>query len=122
MLLASNAPRHLYGFCFKYAGFLLNNLPYAAGEKLTCREKALGRLIPGVRARFHAFGCAAFKHMSHPTGPATDKLDPKAEEHIFIGVNEKANDYYLASLPHFKISNSAHVIFVEDDFPCKRVM
>ena len=54
------------------------------------------------------------------TGPATDKLDPKAEEHIFIGVDEKANAYYLASLPHFKISVSAHVIFVEDDFPCKR--
>ena len=119
MMIGSGVPAKFHGYAFYYAAYVLNNLPYEAGGRVTCMEKWYGKLLPGVQERLHTFGCLAFKQLSHPTAERLDYLDPRSEPHVFLGVNENSKDFIVATIPHYKISDSAHLHFVEDVFPCK---
>ena len=48
-----------------------------------------------------------------------DKLDPRAELCVFVGIDPNGLGYRLARLPGFKITTSLHVTFVEEHYPCK---
>jgi len=121
MLIDSGLPRSFYGEALMYAAYLLNRLPYAAGTRITRLEMFKQKLLPNQHSRTHTFGCAAYKHLVHPTGPNVDKLDAKSKLCIFVGVEKNSNSYRLIEPVHFaKVPSSAHCIFVEDMFPAKK--
>ena len=120
MLIGSGLPKRFYGEAIIYATYILNRLPHRAGAVLTRLERYTRKLQPTQRSRVHAFGCAAFVHLKHPTGPSVDKLDPKAEEYALVGYDEQQQAYRVVRVPFYqsrKINVSAHVTFVEDRFP-----
>ena len=122
MLIGSGLPMMFYGEAIIYACYILNRLPYRAGAKLTRLDKYTGKINPNQLNRVHTFGCSAFVHLKHPTGPAVDKLEAKSTELVLVGYDEEQQSYRCVQLPRYarvKISISAHVTFVEDRFPAK---
>ena len=101
-----------------YSTYILNRLPYASGELETCIERYYQRKIANPRRHIRVFGCAAWVHLSHPTGPHVDKLDPKAELHVLVGFDPQRRCYILETLQG-KLVYSAHCIFNESVFPWK---
>ena len=71
-------------------------------------------------AHVRTFGCAAFVHLVHTTGPNVDKWDPKSVMHVLLGWDDEHQCYRLALPPNYKIVYSAHVTFQEELFPCKQ--
>jgi len=120
MLMQSGAPAHLYGEAFMYAVYILNRLPRRAGDTKTRLEYWTGRDLPVAHKSVRTWGCAAWVQQVHPTKtPKQDKLLAKATRHILLGVDERRQCYRLGAMPHYQIVHSAHVIFNEEDFPCK---
>ena len=118
MLIQSAAPKNRYGRALLYSTYILNRLPYTSGELETCIERYYQRKIANPRRHIRVFGCAAWVHLSHPTGPHVDKLDPKAELHVLVGFDSQRRCYILETLQG-KMVYSAHCIFNESMFPWK---
>ena len=124
MLICSGLPTMFYGEAIIYACYILNRLPFRTGAKLTRLDKYTGRINTNQLSRVHTFGCSAFIHLKHPTGPAVDKLDAKSKEYALLGYDEEQQCYRAVEPPHYarvKVSVSAHITFVEDRFPAKLV-
>ena len=121
MMIESKAPAQLHGEATMYAAYILNRLPFRAGEKLSRLEMYKQRTIPGQLDKIHVFCCAAYVHTKHDTGPYVHHFQERSELHVFLGYDEESQCYRLCK-PHQprKVIFSAHVIFVEDDFPFSR--
>ena len=118
MLRHAGAPRALVEFALVHATMLLNRLPRARkGERelVVPLHRWLGMAPPSVLHVLKVWGCTAYA-LVH-TG--REKFDSKAVRLIHLGYDVARSAYILCSLPHFKISYSAHVTFNEDDFPLR---
>ena len=107
MLAHAGAPPKLWGYAMKYAVYILNRLPYKQGSKQTRVERWTGRTIPTPHKHVRVWGCTAWKHEAHPTGPHLDKLAPRSKRHILLGFNDNYTSYVLGELPYYKTSFSA---------------
>ena len=121
MLIHAGAPRFLYGEALHYAAYVLNRLPWRTGETQSRIERWLNKPAGSAHKSIRTWGCAAWDHRVHPTGPAVDTLEPRAIKKILVGIDEARQCYRLLSLPHYKLSFSAHVHFDENDFPCRKL-
>ena len=121
----AQTPEKTYGEALLHQCYVLNRLPPRRGGKLTRLELFEGRLQPRQHKYLRPFGCAAYLHKDHGVrgkvdGPgAMDKLDPRAELCVLVGVDPNGLGYRLARLPGFKITTSLHVTFMEEHFPCR---
>jgi len=123
MMLQAGVPKSLFGEAMQYAVYIINRLPYRSktGAFQTRLMRWTGRsLAKSSYKAVRVFGCAAWVHLRHNTGPAGDKLEAKAKEYVFLGIDEDHQCYRLGAPPYYKLVRSAHVIFHEDEFPCKR--
>jgi transposase InsO family protein len=121
MLFHAKAPSYLWGEAILYAAFLLNHLPYKSGSTLTRMEKWDNKQAPSqyvLPSTIHTWGCSAWVYVD---AAFRGKLDPKAEKYIFLGWDARRQAYRLGALPGYKLKFSAHVIFQEDDFPCRSI-
>ena len=48
------------------------------------------------------------------------KFGPKTVSCIYLGFDDNALSFILGKLPNFGIVHSAHAVFNDDDFPCRR--
>ena len=110
MLRHAGAPKSLIEYSMSHATLLLNRLPrQKKGSGLVVALNLwLGLEPPSILHKLKVWGCAAYALVMGNRS----KFDSKVYD-----VARSA--YILCSLPHFKISYSAHVTFNEDDFPMR---
>ena len=111
MIFAKNLPKTLWPEAVAYANYIKNRcLTHALGMDMTPYQALLGRK-PDV-ARLEEFGTACWVMVPDQRQA---KLDPKAEEHLFVGVAEhaKAWKYYNKVSRHVQISRN--ITFDEND-------
>ena len=79
MMLHSGVPRSLYGEALLYAIYILNRLPRGPDNECAL-EMWRGHSMRDPLAHARTFGCAAFVHLVHATGPGpnVDKWDAKS--------------------------------------------
>jgi hypothetical protein len=106
-----------YGEAIMYAIVVLNHLPSKKNRGWTPEEVWQGRRSDHpVYTKLRPFGCAAWVlNLRQDRG----KFDRKSELHIHLNYNPKTHAYRIMSLPHCKISESAHVVFNTDYFPMR---
>ena len=81
MLLAQDLPKYLWAEAINYAMWLKNHLPSRAKPGHTPYD-LVHNAKPNL-AQAHEFGTRVFIYLQ-----SVGKLEPKAEEVVFIGVNE----------------------------------
>ena len=115
MLRHAGAPKVLVEFSLNHAILLLNRLPRNKKGKglIVPLELWLGLKPPSILHVLKVWGCAAYALELGQRG----KFDAKVTKLVHLGYDVARCSYILCSLPHFKISFSAHVTFNEDDFP-----
>jgi hypothetical protein len=121
MIIHANAPKSLSGEAIMYAVFILNRVPCNFESGLpTPIERWNDRRMPDACKHAKVWGCEA-RPLSFPT-EERDKFDPKTEPvHFFAGIDEQRRCYRLLSLPHFKLTFSAHASFLETSYPCEKL-
>ena len=77
-----------------------------------------GVRVPLHLDRFHPFGCAVEAVL--PQRLRT-KFGRKTSSCIYLGFDDQAMSFILAGLPRYGISHSAHAVFNDLDFPCRRI-
>jgi hypothetical protein len=115
-------PAGASGECMLAQCDVLDTCMHKAGGKLSRLEKWHGRLLPRQHERLKVWGCAAYLHIDYGARGkigSPDKLDPRAELHVFVGYDNNGMGYRVASLPGFKVRTALHVTFVEEHFPCR---
>jgi hypothetical protein len=112
MLHQAKMPKIMWGEAIKQAIFNKNRVPSKGIDgKHTTPYEVLTKTTPRALAR-HTFGCIAIAKVF----PPGDKLDPRGEECIFLGVNENQNSFRLLSLGHkWKIVHCFSVSFHEKE-------
>ncbi|KAK8962854.1 hypothetical protein KSP40_PGU018853 [Platanthera guangdongensis] len=110
LMLQMHVPKPYWNFAVSTACFLINRLPssilnYATPFSILFPSATAFPLPPRV------FGSLCYVHR---LGPSSDKLDPRAAKHIFVGYSRTQKGYVCYSPATRKISVSADVIFRED--------
>ena len=77
-----------------------------------------GVKVPLHLDRFHPFGCAVEAVL--PKHSQT-RYAPKTVSCIFLGFDDNSLSYVLARLPNYAILHTAHAVFNDNDFPCRKV-
>jgi len=117
MLHQAGAPKKLWGYAVMYACYILNRLPRSVGDTRTRLDYWNGHTDSHAHEHVRIWGCAAYVHANHKTGPKQDKLQVRSELHVFLGYSETRQAYVLGTLAGFKLVYSAHVTFNETSFP-----
>jgi len=120
MLHQAGAAKRLWGHCLMYATYILNRLPRKAGDAKTRLDYWNAHTDSHAHEHVRIWGCAAYLHLNHPTGPTRDKLEERSELHAFLGYSETRQAYILGKLPSMKLVHSAHVTFDESSFPMQK--
>ena len=117
MLRHAGAPKSLIEYSMSHATLLLNRLPrQKKGSGLVVALNLwLGLEPPSILHKLKVWGCAAYALVMGNMS----KFDSKVTRQVHLGYDVARSAYILCSLPHFKISYSAHVTFNEDDFPMR---
>ena len=128
MMIHANAPPSLLGEALVYSTYILNRLPLRRDKAGRCPlELWTGRRQQNAFQDCKIFGCASYIHNDHGSrGPKPSKEEPKVKhdngkprKYIFTGIDENHQAFRLAELPYYTLTRSAHVIFNEEDFPCR---
>ena len=111
MIFAKNLPKNLWPEAVAYTNYIQNQIPtQALGTNIMPYQSFFGKK-PDV-SRLEEFGtrCWVMIPDQHRL-----KLDPKVEEHIFVGVAEhtKAWKYYNKISRH--VQNSRNITFYQND-------
>ena len=116
----ANTPRRFMNFAMKFATKLLNRLfrrmPDGTDDVPLWRYK--GSKVPLHLDRFHPFGCAVEAVL--PPRLQT-RFGPKTTSCIYMGYDDSALSYILATLPRFGFLHTAHAIFDDTGFPCRKI-
>ncbi|KAK8956812.1 hypothetical protein KSP39_PZI000126 [Platanthera zijinensis] len=109
LMLQMHVPKHYWNFAVSTACFLINRLPssvlqYATPFSLLFPSTPAFPLPPRI------FGSTCYVHH---LGPPSDKLDPRAAKHIFVGYSRTQKGYLCYSPVTRKLSVSADVTFRE---------
>jgi len=121
MLIHAGAPAGLWAWAVKYAVLILSAVrkKLADGSFLSPLERWTGRKLPTIYHRIKVWGCAAWVHQKHPTGPKQATFAPNSTKHLYLGIDELRQCYILQTISNRKLVYSAHVTFNENSFPCK---
>ena len=118
MMIDANAPASLWGEALTYAVYLLNHLPYLAGEAAT-RMSLWHMKAPPTKAnwRFIPWGSVVWAHV-HKEGDLRGKAisNAKAIKCVFLGVDEERSSLRLGAMPHLKRIYPGHVVHKEDQY------
>lgn len=90
--------------------YLINRNPTKPNESKTAEEIWTGN-TPNLN-NLRTFGCKAKVHISKQK---KQKLDPKSEEHIFIGYCEDTKEYRFIKPKTEKITIAQDVVFLENN-------
>src|SRR5882757_5814427 len=104
MLLARNLPKFLWAEAIGYATWLKNRMPSRATPTLT--PHALVYNTPANIARAHEFGCKVYVHQMD-----AGKLEARAEEALFVGIDDESKAYRVYWPERRRISAERNVIF-----------
>ena len=117
MLRHAGAPKSLIEYSLSHATLLLNRLPrQKKGSGIIVPLNLwLGVQPPSILHKLKIWGCAAYALVMGNRS----KFDSKVTRQVHLGYDVARSAYVLCSLPHFKISYSAHVTFNEEDFPMR---
>jgi hypothetical protein len=117
MLRFAGAPKKLIEFALNHAVLLLNRLPRSRKGMgmVVPLELWLGIKPPSILHVIKVWGCAAYSLELGQRG----KFDTKVQKMVHLGYDVARCAYVLCSLPHYKVTFSAHVTFNEADFPFK---
>ena len=117
MLRFAGAPKKLIEFALNHAVLLLNRLPRSRKGMgmVVPLELWLGIKPPSILHVLKVWGCAAYSLELGQRG----KFDTKVQKMVHLGYDVARCAYVLCSLPHYKVTFSAHVTFNEADFPFK---
>lgn len=105
MLLGRNLPKFLWAEASNYAVWLKNRLPSRAIPGHTPHD-----LIHNVKLNLtcvHEFGTNVFVHLQD-----MGKLEARAEEAVFVGVDEHSKGYHIYWLDKHRVSVERNVSFV----------
>ena len=117
MLVHAGAPKFLWGEATAYAAHLIARLPRDAKLASDTRlELWTSRPQSTSHKHLRVWGCAAWVK---DFDIRRDKLSPTSQKHIFVGIDPQMKCYRLARLPRYEIVRSAHVVFNEEEFPCR---
>jgi transposase InsO family protein len=105
MLLAHDLPKSLWAEAINYATWLKNRLPSKAIPGHTPYELVHGSK-PNL-AQAHEFGARVYVHLL-----GVGKLEAKAEEGIFVGVDEQSKGYRILWPHRRRVSVERNVSFV----------
>lgn len=105
MLLARNMPKFLWAEAIDYATWLKNRLPSRATPGHTPYE-LVNKSKPNLAAA-HEFGCKVYVH-----SPEGGKLEARAKESIFVGVDEESKGFRIYWPEKRRISIERNVSFV----------
>ncbi|KAK8936826.1 hypothetical protein KSP39_PZI012397 [Platanthera zijinensis] len=110
LMLQMHVPKPYWNFAVSTACFLINHLPsfilnYGTPFSILFPSTPAFPLPPRV------FGTLCYVHR---LGPSSDKLDPRAAKHIFVGYSRTQKGYVCYSPTTRKISVSADITFRED--------
>ena len=105
MLLARNVPKFLWTAAVSYASWLRNRLPSRATPGHTPFSLVHGRRPDLSRA--HEFGSKVYVHL-HDAG----KLEARAEEAIFVGVDDQSKGFRVYWPGKRRISVERNISFV----------
>ena len=118
MMIDANAPASLWGEAITYAVYLLNNLPYLAGEAATRMSLWHGKAPPTrPNWRFIPWGTVVWAHIHHENDLRGKAIsNAKARKCVFLGVDEQSSSLRLGAMPHLRLVQSAHVVSKEDKY------
>ena len=107
MLRYAGAPKKLVEFALVHATFLLNRLPRERkGQEMGIPlDRWLGFPAPKVLHVIKAWGCAAYALDMGQRG----KFDSKVTKTVHVGYDVARSAYIRCTLPHYKVTYSAHV-------------
>ena len=112
MLSESSLPKKFWAEALATATYLRNRSPTKAVEGMTPIEAWSGEK-PSV-THLRVFGSACYSHIPKDE---RKKLDPKAQEAIFLGYGIETKGYRLYNINSQKVYFSRDVIFNEMKFP-----
>ena len=115
MLSESGLPKKFWAEALATATYLRNRSPTKAVNGMTPIQAWTG-LKPNV-THLRVFGSLCFSHIPKDE---RKKLDPKAQEAIFLGYGQETKGYRLYNPISRKVFFSRDVIFDETKFPSKR--
>src|SRR6266436_9997419 len=95
MLLARNLPKFLWAEAISYATWLKNRMPSRATPTLT--PYALAHNSTPNIAQVHEFGCKVYVHQMD-----AGKLEARAEEAIFVGIDDESKAYHVSWPEHHR--------------------
>jgi len=104
MLLAKNLPKYLWAEAVNYATWLKNRLPSKATPKTTLHELVF-KEKPSL-ANAHEFGVKVFVRVED-----AGKLEARAEEAMFVGVDSQSKAYRVYWPEKRKVSVERNVTF-----------
>ena len=117
----ANTPVPFMCYALMFATKLLNRLhrtmPDGTIDVPLWRFK--GVKVPLNLDRFHPFGCAVEAVLPKHSQA---RFAPKTVSCIFLGFDDNSLSYVLARLPNYGILHTAHAIFNDGDFPCRRLV
>ena len=117
----ANAPKKFMNFAMKLATRLLNRtcmfrrMPDGTVDVPLWRYK--GAKVPLHLDSFHPYGCAVEAVL--PQRQQT-RFGPKTISCIFLGYDDNALSYILAKVPGLGLLHTAHAVFNDDVFPCRK--
>ena len=106
-LIDAGLPLYLWRECVSYTIWLKNRFPSNALPKHTTPHLLYKGKKPDL-SRAHRFGCRAFLYNN---SPARKKLDPRAEEVIFVGVSDNQKAWKVYRPKKRSCYRSVHVRF-----------
>jgi hypothetical protein len=104
MLIAKDLPKFLWAEAINYATWLKNRLPSRAIPGTTPYE-LVHKMKPSL-AQAHEFGSIVYVHLLD-----AGKLDPRAEEAVFVGVDVESKGYWVYWLLKRRVSVERNVTF-----------
>ena len=115
----ANMPKKYMNFAMKMAARLLNRMfrrmPDGTSDVPLWRYK--GSKVPLHLTCFHPFGCAVEAVL--PQSQQT-RFGPKTTSCVFMGYDDNALSYILAKVPGFGLMQTAHAVFSDEVFPCRK--
>jgi len=106
MLLARNLPKYLWAEAISYATWLKNRFPSRATPDNT-PYSLVYHSAPSM-AQAHEFGCKVYVHHTD-----VGKLEARAEEALFVGIDDKSKAYRIYWPERRRVSAERNVIFAQ---------
>ncbi|KAK8955097.1 ABC transporter A family member 1 [Platanthera zijinensis] len=110
LMIQMQVPKAYWNFALSTIFYLINPLPSSVLQNAT-PFSILFPSTPSFSFTPRIFGCTYYVHL---LGPSTDKLDPRAAKHIFVGYSRTQKGYVCYSPTTSKVTVSADVTLRED--------